>query len=359
MFKKLKSFLNKDKSSICIDIGIKTIKIVEGYFNGSLVIVKNMLEVDTPPNCYSDGEILDLDLLSNAIYTALDNEEIKSTDTIFTISSNSILNRTIQLPSIKDEDVESMLEFEVEQHFPVNLDDYIIQHQIVEKIETDPQRSIILVSALPKSIVEKYLSLAKSLDLNPLVLDMNANSISKLIYEEARMKRKLDELKEKAVAILDIGFNDTNIIILERGSLKFNRLIDFGSKEIDLGIANAFNLSIEEAEIKKIEIQDIEDNEESLSINLMKDIIQATLENLYVEIERIFKFYTTRSIGNEIQSIYLYGATSNTKGLKEYMQEGFGMPSFDLKDLKVVEDKTNGNTNVIQYANAIGALIRK
>lgn len=358
MLKKLKTILNKEKSKLSIDIGAKNIKIVEGYFNGDLVILENMLEIPTPPNSYSDGQILDLDLLSNSIYTALNNENIKSTDVIYTISSNSILNRTIELPSIKDEDIKSMLEFEVEQHFPVELDDYVIQHQIVEKIETDPKKSVILVSALPKLIIEQYLSLTKSIGLNPVILDMNASSISKLIYEEARKKGNLQDLKEKAVAILDIGFNETNIIILERGNLKFNRLIDFGSKEIDMGIANSFNLSLEEAEIKKLEIKEL-GIEENISLDLMEEIIKSTLENLYIEIEKIFKFYTTRSTSNEIQAIYLYGSTSKTKGLKEYIEENFEMPTHDLNELEIVQDKTSGNTNVIQYANAIGALIRK
>ena len=359
MLKKLKLMLNKDKSKLAIDIGVKNIKIVEGFFNGKEVIVKNIIEFPTPPNTYEDGQILDLELLSRAIYIELNDRDIKTKDVIFTISSNAFLNRTLELPSINDEDIKNMLEFETEQHFPVNLEEYVVQHQIVEKIEEDPQKSIILVSALPKLIVEEYLSLTKSLDLNPFILDMNANSIAKLIYEQEKIKENLDFLKEKAVAILDIGFNDTNIIILEKGALKFSRIIDFGSKEIDMGIANSFNLSLEEAEIKKLELRELGMEEESVSLDMIKEIIKSNLENLYIEIEKIFKYYTSRSSGNEIQAIYLYGATSKTKGLKEYIELNFEMPTCDLEDLKVVDDQTNGNTNMIQYANAIGALIRK
>ncbi len=359
MLKKLKSMINKDKSKLSIDIGAKNIKIVEGYFNGNSVVVENMLVFPTPSNSYEDGKIIELNLLSNSIYTALNNEDIKSKDVIYTVSSKSILNRTIELPSTKDEDIENMLEFEVEQHFPVDLDDYVVQHQIVEKIETEPKRSMVLVSALPKLIVEKYLSLTKSLDLNPLVLDMNANSIAKLVYEEARAKRKLDSLKENTVAVLDIGFNDTNIIILDRGKLKFNRHIDFGSKKIDMSIANSFNLSLEEAEIKKLEIKELALDEEDISRDLIKETIKSILGNFCIEIEKIFKFYITRSTSNEIQGVYLYGATSKTKGLKEYVEENLEVPTYDLRDLKIVENKMNKNTNMIQYANAIGALIRK
>ena len=43
MLKKLKLMLNKDKSKLAIDIGVKNIKIVEGFFNGKEVIVKNII----------------------------------------------------------------------------------------------------------------------------------------------------------------------------------------------------------------------------------------------------------------------------------------------------------------------------
>lgn len=359
MLKKLRKLINKNKPKLSIDIGSKNIKIVEGSFNGDSIVLENIIEIPTPANCYHDGQIIDVDILANAIKTALESNNVKATDVSYSMMSNSILNRVIELPSVKDEDIANMLEFEIGQHFPINLDEYITQSKIIEKIEEEPKKSIISVSALPKMIAEEYLKLTNALDLRPLSLDTNSNAISKLIYEEARVNGELDRLLKSTIAVLDIGFNYTNITIIEKGNLKFNRLIDFAGKDIDINIANSFNISVEESEEKKLKIKGLGIEEENISLSLMKDVIESTIENLYSEIERIFKFYTSRSLGNAIGAIYLYGSTSNTVGLDKYIQDRFDISTHILKELGIIESNKYKDENLIQYVNAIGALIRK
>lgn len=359
MLKKLKSLLVKEKSKISIDIGSKNIKIVEGYFNGDVITLKEMIEIPTPSNTIHDGQIIDVDSLAIKITTILDEKSIQSTDVIYTMSSNAILNRTIELPSIKNEDIKSMLEFEIEQHMPINLDEYVTQTKIIEKIEEESSRSIILVSALPKLVAEEYLSLSKKLGFNPLALDTHSNSITKLFYEDFRVHGDLKTLDNSTIAVLDIGFSNTNIIIMKNGKFVFNRILDFGSKDIDTNIANSFNLTIEEAETKKLEIKSIGIDEQNLSLDLINGIIESTLDNLYTEIDKIFRFYTSRNTGNVIEKIYLYGGSSNLSNIEERIQNRFEVSTATITNLEILEGKKFEETNVIEYLNAIGALIRR
>ena len=359
LIKKVRKLINKNKPRLSIDIGSKNVKIIEGSFNGDSIDILKALEVPTPANSYHDGQIIDVDILANTIRNVLEDNNIKSTDVGYTITSNSILNRTIELPSTKDEDIANMLEFEIGQQFPINLDDYVTQSKVIEKVETEPKKSIVVVSVLPKLIVEEYLSLTNALSLNAISLDTHSNAMSKLLYEEARVNGELGRLEKSTIALLDIGFNYTNVIIIERGNFKFNRLIDFGGKNIDTNIANSFNLSVEESEEKRLEIRGLGIEDENLSLNLVKEVIENTIDNLYTEIEKIFKFYTSRTLGNEIERIYLYGSTSNTVGLDTYIQSRFNIATYAIKELGVIGTSKYENENLIQYLNAIGALIRR
>ena len=359
MIKKLKSFLVKEKPKISIDIGAKNIKIVEGYFNGNIIMLEGMVEIPTPSNTIHDGQIIDVDTLASKILTALEENNIKSKDIIYTISSNAILNRTIELPSVKDEDITNMLEFEIDQHMPVNLDEYVTQTKILEKIEEEPMKSIVLVSALPKMVAEEYLSLSSKLGMNPLALDTHSNSMTKLFSEEFRIQGDLKILDNTTIAILDIGFSSTNIILMKNGKFVFNRIVDFGGKEMDTNIANSFNLSLEESEQKKLEIKGLGIDEDNLSLDLIKDIMESTLETLYDEIESIFKFYTSRNIDNVIQSIYLHGGVSNTSNISDFIQNRFEIPTHRLDRVEIVYGKKYEELDIPQYLNAIGALIRR
>ncbi len=359
MIKKLKSFLVKEKPKISIDIGAKNIKIVEGYFNGNIIMLEGMVEISTPSNTIHDGQIIDVDTLASKILTALEENNIKSKDIIYTISSNAILNRTIELPSVKDEDITNMLEFEIDQHMPVNLDEYVTQTKVLEKIEEEPMKSIVLVSALPKMVAEEYLSLSSKLGMNPLALDTHSNSMTKLFSEEFRIQGDLKILDNTTIAILDIGFSSTNIILMKNGMFVFNRIVDFGGKEMDTNIANSFNLSLEESEQKKLEIKGLGIEEDNLSLDLIKDIMESTLETLYDEIESIFKFYTSRNMDNVIQRIYIHGGMSNTPNISDFIQNRFEIPTHTLDRVEIVNGKKYEELDIPQYLNAIGALIRK
>ena len=84
------------------------------------------------------------------------------------------------------------------------------------------------------------------------------------------------------------------------------------------------------------------------------------LGNISLEIERIFKFYLSKSVGNKIDKIYLYGGTSNIKGIEKYVKDKFNMPVKKIDKLNNVDftSKELKELSMDRYLNAIGAIIR-
>ena len=320
------------RNKLSIDIGSRNIKIVEGMYYGKCIAIKNLVTIPTPEDCYYNGQITNLEVMKEVISDVLHREEMFTKEVIYTIESNSIISREIGLPSIIEKDIKKMLEFQVEEYFPVNLKEYIIQSKIVEQINNNElKKSILYVSALPKTICEAYMNLTKKLGLKPIALDMNDNSIYKLLILLSKLNVEESNIEDKTIAVLDIGYSSTNVSIIENGTFRFSKLVMFNRKEVDSNIVNFIKLSVEDL-----------------------------LEKLCEEIEKIFRYYTSRSSINIIDNIYIYGDTSGMNGMDKYIENTFNIHTLKLNKLNsIIVGKKHTDSDISLYANAIGAIIRK
>ncbi|MDI9475347.1 MAG: pilus assembly protein PilM, partial [Bacillota bacterium] len=167
-------------------------------------------------------------------------------------------------------------------------------------------------------------------------------------------------LEEQTIAAIDLGHQFINVTVINKGLFEFSRLLNKGGKDIDTNMAHLLNLSLEEAEIKKREIKNINhDTEQDTSVTLVS-IIEETILNWLDEIQKVFMYYTSRSTENVIDSICIYGGSSNIEGIPTYIQEFFNMPTFKIDNLSNVKfDNNLEEASMSSYVNAIGAIIRR
>lgn len=348
------------RDRVSIDIGSKYIKIVEGMYDGKIISIKNLATIPTPENSYLDGDITDFSALKSTLYSVINQVGITSKEAIYTMESKSIISREVELPSVNEKDIKQMMEYQVEEYFPVNLDEYVMQSKVVEEIDTEEKKeSKISVSILPKTMCEEYLNLTESLNLKPIALDMNDNSIYKLLSESFKVSGKGEDVNNKTIAALDIGYNVTNIIIIENGIFRFSRLVEVGGKDINKSIEEHLDIPENEVERIKLNIGSVLTEDSSVELDSIKTTIQDALSELCDEIERIFRYHTSRSSGNKIDEIYIYGATSRMIDIEKFIEGNLNISTYKIDNLTNVRlAKKLRDAEIIQYANAIGAIMR-
>lgn len=349
------------KSILSIDIGSYTTKILVGREQGTEILIEDTIIFPTPKDAFYDGRITNDGKLIESIKSHMEKHKVKAKKAICTISSTAIITRELILPLIKEEELSSMIGFEIQQYLPIMLNEYVIEYKIMEEIiEDGVKKARILVAALPKLIAEGYLNLLKELKLKPLALDMHANAIGKLFESPIKINNENYNL-EKTVVVIDLGYNQINLNIISKGIAQFSRIIAQGGKDIDINIANAFNLSFDEAESKKMSDGSLLDNHEfTPTAAILNEIIQGVVDHWLQEIRRLFQYYTTRGSGNKIDEIYLYGGSSELKGIKEYLSGALGLPTFLIEDMSNL--KASKNVRAVKmnnFFNAAGAIIRK
>ena len=347
-------FLPKRKI-LSIDIGSFQIKAVEGKATKKGIIIDNYFSIPTPKDAYNDGEIEDRDLIHYVLDEGLKKNKIKSKNVYLTINSSSIITRELIIPKVEYEEIENILSFQLEDYIPINPENYIVQFKIIGSVyEGDIEKLKLLLIAIPKEIVESHYRLLKDLDLNPVVLDYQPNSIAKIIKYNGLINDTYTTENITFVAI-DIGYDSTKVSIIKNGIIQVSRVVEIAGKYIDQNILNFFEYNQEELEEKKRVIDDINHVDEEYSdYSRLIDIIKNSFQSLNEKIEIIFRYYLTRETNNKINMILLFGGCANINGIANLYSNYFNIPSIKVESFNNVYF----SGDLSKYINSIGSIIR-
>lgn len=351
-----KSSRKKDREVVVFDFGTSLIKVLIGKFYRNKVVVRDCIIEKTPEGSVIDGAIINILALESVVKKIIEENDIKVKDAICTTNSSSIINREIYIPKVDKSEMDTVIKFEIQEYLPINLNNYIVQYIELGEEEVDGKEKIkVNVIAYPEKVARTYCEFIKNLGLKPYALDTTFNSLNKIV----RVSKEINEYEYNdgdTLAFIDIGAASVNVNIYKDEKLDFTRLLKFGGNEIDEALKNKCNISQNAFERVKFQEVNLIDLEEEGPSAVVRDII----EKWTSEIDRIFKFYKSRDIGNKIDRIFIYGGISKTKGIESYLSGRFTTKVRRIKELSNVyfEDNRDGEASIEKYVNAIGALIR-
>ena len=343
----------KKRKVVAFDMGSSTIKVAEGtYYKGELTIEK-YITIPTPKDAIVDGEIKKEEELYNKLSRALKENGIKAKYAICTTNSSLIINREILIPKVSEEEMDTVIRYEIQQYLPINLNDYILQGTLINEQEAGETNKInIRVIAYPEKVARRYYNLLLKLQLKPYALDVNYNAINKFINLSGIENEIIN--KNDAVAFIDLGASSIDVNIYNKGQLDFTRIIKDCGNEIDEMLIERNGLKVEE--IKSFKAKNIDLYEELEPANiLVRQIVDEWIE----KIEKIIQFYKNRNMGNELNNIYIYGGCSKLKGLDEYMTQKLGIKTKKKAVHKIAFKSNDDGKPIDDFINVIGSVIRK
>lgn len=368
LFKKLNQPINNKKSKtpskekkrnvVAFDIGSTTIKIVQGNYYNDKLSIDTCAHIKTPDGSIEDGVIKNRESISAMLAEVISKNNIKAKYAICTTNSTSIINREILIPKVEEDEMETVVRYEIQQYLPINLDDCILEMSILEEIEDFDGRMKfnVRVIAYPKDIALEYYNLLTELKLKPYALDANFNAVNKFV--NITNLTKFEYKAKSSVALLDMGANFIDVNIYKGNNLDFTRRIKAGGNDIDEVLIHSGNF--DEEEVIKVKSNNIDLNEDEYSTKAETRLVEEVLDEWIEKVEMILQFYKNKSIDNDIEKIIIFGGSSKFKGLDKYMSDKLGIKVKILKGVsniafKKVED--NGE-NLSDFINVIGSVIR-
>lgn len=283
--------------SVGIDIGSKTIKIVElvpagnvWKLNGSGVIGYQ----GVPPDQAKDER--DLVSIAQVIKKLHAEARISSKDVSISLPEPLVFTRTIKFPPLTDQEIASAVKWEAEQYVPIPINEAIVQHQIIERRQNiTPPEVLVLLVAAPRKLVETYVKAVQIAGLNVVGVETELMSLT----------RGLAPINQ-TVLIADFGAKSTDIAIAKNGQLSFSRSIPTAGEAFTRAVAQTLGIELQQAEEYKrtygLEGAQLEGK--------IKGALDPVFNIVIDEIKKAIHFYQSEEKGDMPKTIILSGGTS-------------------------------------------------
>lgn len=331
-----------------MDFGTRSIKIAEGNFKKGSLNISNTFTIDLPNGVYEDGYIKDEDGLREIMDSGLRLNNAKRGETIAVVDSSEILTREIMLPNVGPDEIEGIINYQISDYIPIDLEDYIVQYinqGIV--LEAGYEKVKLFIIAMPKHLIISHLDILNDLDLKPKVLDVKSNAIRKLLQFSEKKNQDI-AIGTSSIANIDIGYFNSQLTIFKGGNIEISRVIPIGIKDMSENLS--VNLDLTERETMEKLLSFKKTYDETCAISIALDTF---LMNLVENLDMVFRYYNSLEINNSIDLILLQGSIVKIDYIKDQFQEYSNIKTLKMDSLKGIVDK-----DLYIYANAVGGLIR-
>jgi type IV pilus assembly protein PilM len=338
----------RKKQLIAMDIGTNSIKIAVGRNDGKKINVKKIVTVKTPEKSITNGRIKDFAKIVEVIKKGLKDNGIKGQYAVVNVKSSSIINRELSLPFNEDKEaLDRIVHYEMKQFLAIKLDMYVTQYQITDEYYEDKTKMVkVMVSCIEKEIVESYLTLLKEVGLKPYVFDVHFNTIGKVFW----LYSEEVEFIEKSIAVVDIGYNSTDVTIVVDGQFKMSRTVESGSNVLEHMLEDEFNIHIRETHGNAIFNPNLPQIEER---------VKQTLDDLVEEVNHVTRFYKSRDSKNMVDEIYFTGGLARFDDVMDALCNSLQLKRFQFRNLSKMIQGLEENADFTSYITLIGALIRR
>jgi len=292
------------KTSLGIDIGTTSIKVVELAHRGgvprleSYGILENYAHLERINEAIQTSNFKIVEK-TTAQYLAnlLKQSKIKTRVANISLPSFYTYMNLIELPHLNPKELDKAVQYQARQYIPIPLQDVILDWQVV--LQT-PTRMHILLSAVPKDIVERYSTLAKLAGIKINMLEMEVISLIRALLKN----------EKGLVALVDIGGRATSICIVDNSIPQIMRTLDMAGGDLTQVIATGLGIApLRAEEIKRLYGLVPPQGQEDVA-RLMVPLLDVIKQEVLREISNFYK-----KTNRQIEKIYLTGGIANLPGI--------------------------------------------
>jgi len=300
--------------------------------------------------------------------------------TVIALPGHLVSTREVTLPFTDPKRLRQVVPFEVEGQLPFDLDEILIDYQLLqqravqgemEKAAPDPKGrgaaepgktestevSQLLVSAVPKGVLRRYLTALQSIGIDPAWVGVDALSLY-TFYQQFTQASAGGKKREAAAGedrsehlLIDLGASKTVLCHLRGGMLRWVRTFPIGSDDFTEMLHRDVGLSWDEAEKRKEEVDLSEPARTPIAESVQKGVA-----SWLIEIEKSLAMATGPDAPSHA-SFYLCGGGGQLRGLKELIAQTLQMtPEAPNESLPPIAglDAAHLSTALPRYAEALG-----
>lgn len=308
-------FKSAKKNLVGLDIGSSSVKAVELQKRGNRLELTNLGLESLQPDTIVDGQIMELNNVSNVIANIFNQHQIKTNRVAAGVSGHSVIVKNIVLPQMSEEELQESFSWHAEEHIPFDIADVNLDYHVTGNSSDALQ---VLLAACKSDKIANVKQAIQLAGKQPVVVDIDAFALQNCY--EVNYQPKNGEV----VALLNIGASTININILKGTRSVFTRDASVGSSQYTSLLQRELGLTFEQAESVKRGYP----LPEGVEPRPIQPIIETVSDILALEVKKTIDFYRATSEEGEagIQKIFISGGGSKLPGLADYLAKRFEVP---------------------------------
>lgn len=318
-------FLSLKTEAFGLDISDLSLKIIKLKRSGDFFSLASFGEASIRKGIIEDGEIKNQEALVKIIKAAVlkvKGEKLKTNYAIASLPEEKAFLQVIKMPKMKEDELKDAVHFEAENYIPLPIEEVYLDSQILAPAHGHTEHLDVLITALPKKIINPYVFCLKKAGLKPKALEIESQGISRALVK--------NEESSIPLLIIDIGASRTSFIIFYGHSLRFTSSIPISSKIFTLAVSRFLEIDLIKAE--KLKIKCGLNNKTSEEKEIFGALIPS-LTDLIEQIERHISYYQSHTYCKplspscgEVEKILLCGGGATLKGLPEFLAAQLKLP---------------------------------
>ncbi len=303
----------KDKPLIGLDISSTDMKIMSIDIHRQFVTGYGVIDLDPlqiKKSLDGDGNYL-LENLKTLLEKKLVGKLV-SDQIVLGIPTSRTFSRMFTIPASAEKTLKDAVAIEVGQYIPVPIALLYVDYEVIDRTK---EAITVIMSAVPKNLVDTALAACKTVGLNVVMIEPAINAV-------ARVLKSTEEGYLPSV-IVDIGATNTDVAILD-GSIRITGGVATGGNTFTLDISKKLNVTLENAHQLKV-LNGLSPGAKQAKITTA---LKPALRGIITETRKVIRYYNER-LNNDrhLEQVLVVGSGSNVPGIGDFFTNELVMPA--------------------------------
>ncbi len=342
------------KINVGLDIGVSSIKVVALSKDKDQLKLVSFGSMPSPKPGITADDDESLEVLANTIKQLFQAAKIDQKDVVVALPESRVFTRVIDdLPYLTDNELPSAINYAAEEFIPMSLADVNLNWQVLVRSneKNANARTIVLVIASPKHVVDKYVKLLEMAGLHPKAMETEIIAVTRSLVGNNPFSPN--------TLIMQFGAATTDFATVSKGLIWLTRSISTGGMALTRALAQHFNFEINQAEQYKKVYGLVEDQLEGKLFEALKPVVDI----IAGEGRRVVQAFNAKYPQNPIKRVVLAGGGAKMQGLIIYLANAFGLEVQEADPWYSIIKEKNIALKLAQdapaYSVAVGLALRE
>ena len=210
----------KKRTQVGLDIGSRSIKLVEILIEGTSVSLTAVGVKELQPGVVENGEIKDRDAFIEEVTTLVDQCDPSIVDVVISLGGQGILSDKLIFKVEPNENIADTILWEASQRSPFDAEGITISYKVLREFPEKNEVEVLLVAA-KNEIMQTYIDALYDAGLRTTAVDVDTFAFNNCYARESYSEAALSTL-----VLLDIGFNACRVTFIKDGMFHSSREIN-------------------------------------------------------------------------------------------------------------------------------------